>query len=231
MAVHDGNVPFVLRTRKLFVAYFSSVIAVFFVFLGLSLALYPASFSILDDSVSTLGQSDQNPSGWVFFSIAMLFTSFSLIPVYEALYKKLHVINPPTSILIVLFYVITSVGIFMVGVFQEGGPFHSFHLYSAYFGFGGFFVSAVFTWFLLGKKIVMSSHHAKKHLLVAFCMQVTILSAGAAAFITNLVLSEMDIINFGGDPLGPYIGFPFTEWMLVFSIFIDKVFLCGILGS
>ncbi len=231
MANHDLPAPRLLRTRNAFVAYFLTVIAVFFIFLAIAFALYPGTFSIIEDSFSTLGRPDHNPAGWVFFSIAMFFASVSLFPVYEAIYNKLRGINRPTSILIVIFYSITSVGMFMVGAFQEGGPFAKLHLYSAYLGFGGFFAAAVFTWFLEGMKLARSNHPLKRPLQVAFCIQVAILSVAAAVFITNIVLTEMDVINFDGDPLGPLIGFPFTEWMLVLSIFIDKVFLCAILGA
>ncbi len=219
-----------LPARFQFLAYFLGIIAAFFIFLLLARATFPLEYSILENSVSNLGRADYNPNGWFFFTAALWIAAIGLVPYYIILLKTLWPINKVTATIMLILYLITSVGLFMAGLFQEGSVNDRLHLLSAYFGFGGFFLAGIFTWILVGVKI--ARHDGKKVMhIVAYIIAIVTLSTGACSFIAHLVLDEVGVINFDGDPYGPFIGFTFTEWLLVLTIFVDKLLIGLIIAS
>ncbi|NMC03910.1 MAG: hypothetical protein GYA24_01800 [Candidatus Lokiarchaeota archaeon] len=216
--------------KNAFLSYFLGIIIAFFSCLLLARTTFPGDYSILEHSVSTLGVLEENPHGWFFFTMALWIASIGLLPYYAVLFKQLRPINKPLAILMLLLYAITSIGMFMAGTFQEGSTFRQLHLLSAYFGFGGFFLAGIFTWILVGLKL--SSMPEKRSTHVAwFLIAIVTLSTGAALFITHLLLEATIDLHFSGEPLGPFIGFPFTEWLLVITIFIDKLLIGLIIAS
>ena len=212
-------------TRSRFLVYFIAIICMFFGFLLLAMAVYPTPYSIQANSVSNLGRADQNPNGWFFFTIALWSTAIGLIPFYFVLFKLFKTENKVLAGIMILLYFLTSAGLCMAGTFQEGSSFNKLHLFSAYFGFGGFFLAGLFTWILMGMHMKKNEQKERKMLVIAFIIEIGIMCTGAGLFITNIVLHETGVIDFDGAPFGFYIGFPFTEWMLVITIFIDKVFM------
>jgi hypothetical protein len=212
-------------TRKVIWIYFFILISAFFGNILIAWLLFPGGYDILENSVSTLGVVGDNPNGWIFFTIALYSVAFGIIPLYLIIFKLLNLYNKPITIIVVILYILTSIGLFMVGTFQEGGDFRKLHLYASYFGFGGFFLAGVFTWIVLGIGINKLDALVKKRVMLMFIIEIFILSAGATGFLANLIMNEAGIINYRGEPISQYIGFPFTEWMLVFAIFIEKIFL------
>ena len=212
-------------TRKLIWIYFFILISAFFGNILIAWLLFPGGYDILVNSVSTLGVTAHNPGGWIFFTIALYSVAFGIIPLYLIIFKLLNSYNKPIAIIVVILYILTSLGLFMVGTFQEESEFRKLHLYASYFGFGGFFLAGVFTWIILGIGINKLDVLVKKRVTIMFIIEIVILCAGATGFLANLIMNELDIINYSGEPISVYIGFPFTEWMLVFAIFIEKVFL------
>nr|MDO8087958.1 hypothetical protein [Candidatus Sigynarchaeum springense] len=219
-----------LRTRNRFLAYFFGIIIAFFICLLISLVMFPVEYSILEYSISTLGVTGQNPNGWYFFTAALFVAAIGLIPYYVILVKLLGSINKVLAVIMFILYVLTSAGLIMAGLFQEESAYRSLHLISAYIGFGGFFLAGIFTWILVG--MMISRQEGKKtRKIVPYLIAIASLSTGAALFIIHLVLDETGIINFDGDPYGPFIGFPFTEWLLVITIFVDKLLIGLIIAS
>ncbi len=219
-----------LLSRSRFLVYFLGVIAAFFTFLLLARATFPRDYSILYESVSTLGVLGENPNGWYFFTVALWIAAIGLVPYYIILVKLLGSINKALAVIMLILYLLTSIGLFMAGLFQEESTFRSLHLLSAYIGFGGFFLAGIFTWILVGTKI--ARHDGKRAMHVAaYVVAIVALSTGAALFITHLLLREADIVDFVGEPYSPYIGFPFTEWLLVLTIFVDKLLIGLVIAS
>jgi hypothetical protein len=215
-----------LPSRSPFLAYFLGVIAAFFTFLLLAHATFPRDYCILYESVSTLGVLEENPNGWFFFTAALWIAAIGLVPYYCIIVKLLGPINKALAVIMLILYLLTSIGLFMAGTFQESGDYHEIHLISAYFGFGGFFLAGIFTWILVGIKI--AKHNGKKTLrIVAYVGAIAALSTGAALFIFHLVV----VGDYLGDPYGPFIGFPFTEWLLVITIFVDKLLIGLVIAS
>jgi hypothetical protein len=194
-------------TKNKFLAYFLCIIAAFFMCLLLAF--------------------EENPDGWYLFTAALWIAAFGLVPYYLILFKLLSTINKTTAAIMLLLYITTSVGLFMAGLFQEGSALRQYHLLSAYIGFGGFFLAGIFTWILVGTKITRLDGNKTKH-ITAYAVSIMTLSTGAALFIIHLVLQETIDLDFSGEPYGPLIGFPFTEWLLVITIFVDK-FLIGLI--
>lgn len=220
------------RTPARFLAYFVIVIAGFFGLLLLALATFPGAYSIAENSVSNLGRPDVNPNGWFYFSMAMWFVAFALVPLYATIFRVVDSKQTRvTSVITMILFALTSAGMFMAGTFQEGSAFDKLHLYSAYLGFGGFFLAGIFTWILVGIRLARGNVPGRARLAGVLCCEVAILGTAAIAFIVHLVLKETGQISFGGDPIGWFIGFPFTEWMLVLAIFADKVLLAFILAA
>ncbi|MBD3186423.1 hypothetical protein GF325_06315 [Candidatus Bathyarchaeota archaeon] len=225
MTFQDISGKIVPRTKRGFLIYFCVLIALFFGFITTAWIIFPGTYSIIDSSLSTLGVMGDNPDGWYFFTLAIWSVAIGIIPLYFTIHDKLGREKPILGKVTLFFETITSIGLFMVGTFQEGGDLRRVHLYSAYVGFGGFFVSAIFGWILLGFKISTLNGPEKRAIAKLFSIQIAVLSFFAALFITNIVLNGMGVIGYKGDPIGWFIGFPFTEWMLVFAIFIDKAIL------
>ena len=212
-------------TRARFLKYFISIIIMFFGSILIALACFPGPYSILENSVSNLGRADLNVNGWYFFTIALWSAAFGLVPFYFVLLGLFKNQNKVIAGIMLVLYFITSAGLVMAGTFQEGSAFEKLHLYSAYFGFGGFFLAGIFTWILMGTRLKEYSEKNRGMLNVLFIVEMIVMCTGAAMFITHLLLHETGVIDFDGAPFGPLIGFPFTEWLLVIMIFVDKVFM------
>lgn len=219
-----------LRKRNRFLVYFLGVIIAFFICVLIAIITFQGEFSILEYSISTLGVTVHNPNGWYFFTAALFVAAIGLIPYYIVLLKLFGSTNKALAIIMCILYLLTSVGLIMAGLFQEESDYRSLHLVSAYIGFGGFFLAGIFTWILVGMKL-SGQEGRKAPKVVAFIIAIASLSTGAALFIIHLVMHEIDIINFDGEPISPFIGFPFTEWLLVFTIFLDKLLIGLIIAS
>ena len=220
----------IMFTRSRFLGYFIAIICIFFTFILLGIATYPTPYSMQADTISHLGRTELNPNGWFLFTIALWSTALGLIPFYFVLFKLFRAENKVLTAITVILYFLTSAGLCMAGTFQEASAFNKLHLYSAYIAFGGFFLASIFTWILMGTHIKINDLKDRKVLVLPFIIEICIMSTGATLFITALVLNNVGVVDYDGAPYGFYLGFPFTEWMLVLSIFADKVFMGTIIS-
>lgn len=217
-------------------AYFVIIAGFYWLMLLLANIFFPSSYTILDNSISTLGRQDHNPlPGWIFFSMGFWIMSLAILPYHLTVTRIAKKSNKVAAGFMLVFQVFASVGLFLIGTFQEGSEFNTLHNRAAYFGFGGFFLSAIFSWPTLGKQIRQSPEGLKQSLQRLFRIMIIITCIVAAGFVSQLVLDGLGFVEYGGlDSIefwGKFLGFPFWEWALMITIWIHSTVQAYVVGK
>ncbi|MHA1732494.1 MAG: hypothetical protein ACTSU5_11155 [Promethearchaeota archaeon] len=153
-------------TSRELVRYELLMVSVGGAFLLVARLLYPPEnhYSILRDTISFLGSSDadNNPTGWVFFTLALLVWGVMLVPLALHRHRFLREVNRPGAALATIFYLIAAVGLVLVASFPDNGGESFFgdlgagrvHNFVSIFAFGGFGFGALLdSWLLLKDRV------------------------------------------------------------------------------
>jgi hypothetical protein len=117
----------------------------------LAFLFYPSdlNFSVFTHTFSRLGDWQQNPRGWIFFTIALIWIGFGLIPVTGYLIRSLRLISPFFAFLIRVSSILGVLGLIGTGLFADiaGVPiwpaiwpaltYRGMHNYVTIFAMGG----------------------------------------------------------------------------------------------
>jgi uncharacterized protein DUF998 len=184
--------------------YILGVTLIFGLLLVVGGSLYYKSFNFRDVCISNLGNPGHNPDGWWLFTIAMIFSAIGLIPVYQAIFKKLEMgKNIFGKIWMSLLY-LASFGMVGVGIFNE--TMGIIHYYFAGFTFGGFGIAALSSVGIYSYRIKINKTWPS---LKGFCILFSIM-----LILIIIILSE--VITYGIDVPSDL---NFTEWIAFFLIF------------
>ncbi|MGV9171034.1 MAG: DUF998 domain-containing protein [Promethearchaeia archaeon] len=198
-----------------------------FLFLALAWMTYPLAnqYSIMKDTISFLGSSDadNNPEGWWFFSVSFIIFSISLIPLALYRFRRLKVINKPLASLSMLFYLIASVGIFLVAIFPDNGGQSYFsdlsagrvHNIVSILGFGGFGFASLIDFFLFIWDFFKAESLNSGIWLIIYI--VFFIIVGMTAYTQIIWEMTCESNCWPGD--GIY-SFPLWEWIVFFTVFI-----------
>jgi len=110
------------------------VIVFYCAFTFTSWALYPTSYSPVDNWLSDLGNSTSNPNGAIVFNVGCALTGIALFPFFMGLYKW-HMKEDWRKILLIVTQVVGVLAAFsliMIGVFSEDFP-EAHHMWSSVF--------------------------------------------------------------------------------------------------
>ncbi|MFO8017338.1 MAG: hypothetical protein R6U96_01780 [Promethearchaeia archaeon] len=197
-----------------------------FLFLALAWMTYPVAnqYSIMKDTISFLGSSDadNNPNGWWFLSVSFIFFSISLIPLSFYRFRRLKVINKPLATLSMLFYLIASVGIFLVAIFPDNGGQSYFsdlsagrvHNIVSIFGFGGLGFGILVDFFLFIWDFFKASTINSGAWVFIYIVFFIVVGMTAYTQITWEMTCETNC--WPGE--GIY-SFPLWEWIVFFTVF------------
>ena len=103
--------------------------------------LYPedsvrGSYSIIKNSVSSLGNQEKNPQGSLIWRLSFIFGGLSIIPVINYLYHRLQPVANITSKMFWISSVVASICVSLVGVFPENaGLIHYIFAILAFFAY------------------------------------------------------------------------------------------------
>ena len=197
-----------------------------FLFLALSWMTYPLEnqYSIMNDTISFLGSSDadNNPEGWWLFSISLITFSIILIPIAFYRLRRLKTINKPLSYLSTLFYLIASVGLFLVAIFPDNGGQSYFsdlssgrlHNLVSIFAFGGFGFAILVDFFTFIWDFFNEQRVNQGVWLIVYIVFFIVVGMTAYTQITWEAICESNC--WPGD--GIY-SFPLWEWIVFFTVF------------
>ncbi len=129
------------------------VLPLCFLLIGLNLliarVLYPPDshkfYSDVWDTISGLGDMENNPIGWIFFQIAMVISGIAIIPVAIYVQKTFVTLQKGNGIIGILFLYIGSIGFLLTGFIPDDTlPINKLHEITAGLGFGGVMFAAFF---------------------------------------------------------------------------------------
>ncbi|MHA1717486.1 MAG: hypothetical protein ACTSXP_17735, partial [Promethearchaeota archaeon] len=212
---------------KGFFIYYLLLSGGFFCLLILSIIIFPSDYSILDDTISTLGSRKSNPSGWILFISAMIYLSLMLVPFFLAVTLELGAINKYLAFFEFSFGIIACIGLIIIGIFQEETTTIKIHHIGAYLALGGFFLSSIFKWINLDKYIRGFPKKGKARTFMLFRAGLVLFVFAAGGLITQVVLdTTTNAISYSGyrdlPVIGKLLGFPFWEWMFFFLLIVEK---------
>lgn len=188
----------------------------FAIFLFLAWVFFPPElhYNIFERSISNLGGREENPRGWIFFSIAMGLLAVQLVPIFLYFHKRLSKICKRTTSLCTFFGLIGCGFMFLIGVFSDdssilvyGVEMSDIHTIVAVVGIGGLGLAVLIYFFpiLKGRR--------------QFRMKLVVFAYGLIDF-GGIGMGAAEVIksirNIGGPGPG-FLSFPFWEWTLLIT--------------
>lgn len=111
------------------------------------------SYSILLESVSSLGNQIDNPQGSLIWRLTFLITGFLIIPVINFIYCRLQPTANITSKMFRWMAIFASLGVSGVGIFPENkGAIHYIFAFLAFFGYMYAFCCNIYTFRKIAKE-------------------------------------------------------------------------------
>ncbi|MCP4763158.1 MAG: hypothetical protein GY870_15400 [archaeon] len=167
--------------------------------------------------ISTLGSTEKNVTGWIFFTLSISGGSFIILPIVEFIYKKMVVVNKWITYFNTLLMSLGLIGMFLVGLFPENVNYEV-HLLTAIFAFCGLGFGFLFNFFIFiidqipklgGKKL-----YDFKKVIIPFVI-LFLVAIGLA------VTQVPSIIETGTENRGAgFVNFSFWEWTLFISLLV-----------
>ncbi len=226
-----------ISKKSLTYYYVPFIIGTFLFFLFMARLLYPYipiyPYNWTTSMISRLGWPEENPIGFIFFSLGFISLGILTLPIIQYIYKKYSKINKFDAKLIAFLFFTYSIGSILIGLipnFYEPSIFKLIHLINAGFIFLGFFLMSFFSAILMlknnlseGKTITFS-----KILLVIY------LSFLIYCLICGLLWVILAPTNRTGrfipNPITPfYLSSPFYEWQAFMTIFCLLTVQCFII--
>ncbi len=126
-------------------------------FLGISRLLWPADspqYCDMWETISGLGNIEENPIGFFFFQAAMVVVGVLVIPAALYLHPKLKTQHAVASLLGSLCMALGFVGFLLTGVIPDDTlPIDKFHEITAGVGFGGILLASFFYGFAVSRAV------------------------------------------------------------------------------
>ena len=190
--------------------------------------LFPAelNYNIIDNSISQLGSTQDNPNGWIFFSIGMISWGFLLIPIFLYFHRRLNKICKHTARLGTFFALIGSIFIALIGVVPDdnidifGENLSDIHVIVAVVGFSGLGLGILFYQLPILKDSFFKRGNKQFSLGMVFGAY-GLIFLGGIGMGTAEIIKEIEGLGFPGPGL---LSFPFWEWMLLLFFFIFLIF-------
>jgi hypothetical protein len=222
--------------------FFVISMVIVFVYLLIALALYPPenNYSIMKDTISFLGSSDldNNPEGWIFFSISVVFLSIIFVPIALFQYKKFKELDRVGAFFLVLFLIIGAIGLCLLGFFPDNGG-ESFiqdvkageiHNKVALLAIGGVALGILSAFFLLIKDHIPLFKGKKRYpfKVIIIPTLIFLLLVGLVAYF----LLKWDAICTEHCWPGPGVySFPMWEWIVFIMLIIMEGVILWILNT
>ncbi|NVM02688.1 MAG: DUF998 domain-containing protein [Candidatus Helarchaeota archaeon] len=209
-----------LSKKSLTHYYLPFMIGSFLFFLLIARLLYPYipiyPYNWTTSMISRLGWPEENPIGFVFFSLSFILLGILTLPIVQYLYRKYSKINEFYAKLIVFFFFAYSIASILIGLipnFYEPNIFKLIHVINAGFIFLGFFLMSFFSAILMLKNVLSKGKAAtfSKKLLVIY---ISILIYCLICGLLWVILAPTNRSGrFFPNPITPfYFSAPFYEW-------------------
>jgi hypothetical protein len=202
-------------------------------FLIISYLLYPAenSYSIMKDTISFLGSSDEdnNPEGWIFLTIGLVFLSIFLYVISLYQYHRLRLINKFGAFLSLFIYILAAIGLFLTGIFPddrgdsiiEGLSAGNLHNSVALVAIAGLALGLIFD-FMLFVKDRVTLFRGKKLCSVKIWGLPYMIFWVVVGMVAYTQIYWDIVCDTGCWPGDGIYSFPLWEWILFFMIFTVK---------
>ncbi len=190
--------------------------------------LYPPDsnriFSDVWDTISGLGDMENNPIGWIFFQIAMVISGIVIIPVALNVQKIFLELQKGNGLFGILFLYIGAIGFLLTGLIPDDTlPINKLHEITAGLGFGGVMFAAFFLFWASLKG--METKIDKKSLIIITILWwiPLILTIIAYAWAELVIKEQYDLgwygIEWGNAGISPFFSFAVWERILYVVMF------------
>ena len=197
--------------------------------MAIAAMLYPNGYDFITMSISALGDPDKNPfPGWIFFSLAVCWIAVSTLPYYLHVFKQLKQYDGIIARFILVFCLVSSAGLFLLGCFSEREVTAIMHYIAAGMSFGGFFLAAIFWWIVIGKYLKMTNQWGKTRAMFIFIVMMTTLLGSIVGLASSQILLASDGFN---DASAWFLNFGFWEWTSVTAINFQLLLLAFIIPA
>jgi hypothetical protein len=212
-------------------------IFVFIIYLSLIISrlLWPLDasepYSDIWETISGLGDMEENPVGFYFFQIAMAFYGLIIFPIIPYIHPKLMAIGKKTGMVKMgtFWLTIGAVGMLLTGLIPDGiveiPEWDKFHEITSGAGFGGVLFAAFFYFFpckAAGDKI-----NQKVLLLITLMWWISIIIFGISYGMAEFVIKEQNACDLGW--YGPEWGECGVSGFYSFSVWERILFTIGLI--
>ncbi|MHA1149532.1 MAG: DUF998 domain-containing protein [Promethearchaeota archaeon] len=190
----------------------------FIFFMAMSWLYFP-NYDLTENDISALGHPQENPEGWIFWSIGMIIAgTMNIIIVLHIKDKMIREYQTNGKVSVILFF-LAGYGIIGLGIIpQFGGIFYFFHIFHASLGFGGLYLG---TWIMI--RLFFKEEKTRSNAYIMLLL-------GVVIPICFFIFQGIRISMFTEKNPGIcYLNFSFWEWMLFFGIFIAYLILINTL--
>lgn len=180
----------------------------FTAWMAISWLLYP-NYDWTSMDISQLGIPDQNPFGWIPWSIGLASTGLLQIPVISFMRRNITFNEKGIKMSTILLYLacVGSVALGIIPQFEEG-PFWLLHIIHASMAFGGLYLGI---WLLI--TLMLRTKGYRKNSIIPACFA---FGAPIGFLITQGIRIALDLPRI--TPIW-IINFSLWEWMLLYGIF------------
>ncbi len=204
-----------------------AIVLIIFGFLIIAYHFYPPelNYSFFSDTISGLGDFNENPKGWWGFSIALWTLSISFFSLFLYMHRRLGVICRKTARFGSFFALVGCFCLFLIGIFVDASvplvgslSFTRVHIFFVIGGFGGLAIGVVTYGFIFmkdtfprlgGHQIIPRYRPLPPYLIILGLA----LSLGVSQLLSG--------IYYPGDWNAPgLLSLSFWEWMLLFGIIV-----------
>jgi hypothetical membrane protein len=201
--------------HKVYFKHLVAAISVMFLALLISIVLYEPTYYITENEISYLDSVNRNPVGLWYFKFAEFGGGLWFVPIAASMLRTARSFSPVLGTLAGTFYVISGVGLVLVGFFPTRVS-KLMHVVGAGVGFGGILLGILFTFVILVVQLVRAFDPKVLSIMLLFHLPFLVVYVLSIVFVGIPLLFSLGAGIPYGDFQTPEIWF-LLEWLMLLT--------------